>query len=248
MTTAYRRLLLKLSGEGLAGENGYGIHPGVIGGLADQIREVHELGVQISLVLGGGNIIRGLSAAAAGMDRAQADYMGMLASVINSMALQDALEKMGVPTRVQTAIEIAQVAEPYIRRRAVRHLEKGRLVIFAAGTGNPYFTTDTAAALRAAEIQAEVVMKATQVDGIYSADPATDPAARRYTELSFADALQRDLRFMDQTAIALCRENDLPIIVFDMGVRGNILKAVRGERVGTIVRESLEGTEGDSRH
>ena len=236
MSIAYRRLLLKLSGEGLAGEDGYGIHPGVIGGLAEQIREVHALGTQISIVIGGGNIIRGMTAAAQGMDRAQADYMGMLASVINAMALQDALEKADVPTRVQTAIEIAQVAEPYIRRRAVRHLEKGRLVIFAAGTGNPYFTTDTAAALRAAEIGAEVVMKATQVDGVYSADPARVASAERYEQLTFDEALRRDLRFMDQSAIALCRENDLPIRVFDMGVRGNILKAVRGETVGTLVR------------
>ncbi len=186
-------------------------------------------------MIGGGNIIRGMTAAAQGMDRAQADYMGMLASVINAMALQDALEKQGVATRVQTAIVIAQVAEPYIRRRAMRHMEKGRIVIFAAGTGNPYFTTDTAAALRAAEVHAEVVMKATQVDGVYSADPHKDPNAQRYEELSFAEALQRDLRFMDQTAIALCRENDLPIHLFDMRVRGNIMKAVRGERVGTIV-------------
>jgi len=237
VSAVYRRLLLKLSGEGLAGEDGFGIHPGVIGGIAEQIREVHELGVQISLVIGGGNIIRGMSAAAGGMDRAQADYMGMLASVINAMALQDALEKQGVTTRVQTAIEIAQVAEPYIRRRAVRHLEKGRIVIFAAGTGNPYFTTDTAAALRAAEIHADIVMKATQVDGVYSADPATDSEALRYDELTFAESLQRDLRFMDQAAIALCRENGLPIRVFDMSVRGNILKAVRGERVGTLVRD-----------
>ena len=237
MSTAYRRLLLKLSGEGLAGPEGFGIHPGVIAGIAEQVREVHDLGVEVSLVIGGGNIIRGMSAAAAGMDRAQADYMGMLASVINGMALQDALEKQGVTTRMQTAIEIAQVAEPYIRRRAMRHLEKGRIVIFAAGTGNPYFTTDTAAALRAAEIQADVVMKATQVDGVYSADPAIDPEAVRYDELSFSESLQRGLRFMDQTAIALCRENDLPIMVFDMSVRGNILKAVRGEKVGTLVRD-----------
>jgi len=236
--TAYRRLLLKLSGEGLAGEDGFGIHPGVIGGIADQIRDVYELGTQVSLVIGGGNIIRGMTAAAQGMDRAQADYMGMLASVINAMALQDALEKAGVPTRVQTAIEIAQVAETYIRRRAMRHLEKGRIVIFAAGTGNPFFTTDTAAALRAAEIGADVVMKATQVDGVYSADPSLDPNAVRYSELTFAEALQKDLRFMDQAAIALCRENDLPIVVFDMGVKGNILKAVRGEKVGTLVRDA----------
>ena len=240
MTTGYRRLLIKLSGEGLAGEDGFGIHPGVIGGIAEQIREVFALGTQISLVIGGGNIIRGMTAAAQGMDRAQADYMGMLASVINAMALQDALEKVGVPTRVQTAIEIAQVAETYIRRRAMRHLEKGRIVIFAGGTGNPFFTTDTAAALRAAEIGADVVMKATQVDGVYSADPAKDPKAVRYSELTFAEALQRDLRFMDQAAIALCRENRLPIVVFDMGVKGNILKAVRGESVGTLVRDAGE--------
>ena len=239
MTTAYRRLLLKLSGEGLAGEDGFGFHPSLIAAIAEQVREVHELGVQISLVIGGGNIVRGLTAAEQGMDRAQADYMGMLASVINAMALQDALEKAGVATRVQTAIEIAQVAEPYIRRRAIRHLEKGRIVIFAGGTGNPYFTTDTAAALRAAEIDAEIVMKATQVDGVYNADPNRDPKAVRFDELSFAEALQRDLRFMDQSAIALCRENKLPIVVFDMGVRGNILKAVRGERVGTMVREKV---------
>ena len=235
MATGYRRILLKLSGEGLAGDDGFGIHPGLIADIAGQVREVHELGTEICIVIGGGNIIRGMTAASQGMDRAQADYMGMLASVINAMALQDALEKQGIPTRVQTAIEIAQVAEPYIRRRAMRHMEKGRLVIFAAGTGNPYFTTDTAAALRAAEVQAEIVMKATQVDGVYSADPHKDPNAVRYEELSFAEALQRDLRFMDQTAIALCRENDLPILIFDMGVRGNIMKAVRGERVGTIV-------------
>ena len=240
MTTGYRRLLLKLSGEGLAGEEGFGIHPGVIGGIAEQIREIHALGIQISLVIGGGNIIRGMTAASQGMDRSQADYMGMLASVINAMALQDALEKAGVPTRVQTAIEIAQVAETYIRRRAIRHLEKGRIVIFAGGTGNPFFTTDTAAALRAAEIGADVVMKATQVDGVYSADPAKDPSAVRYTELTFAEALQRDLRFMDQAAISLCRENDLPIVVFDMGVQGNILKAVRGESVGTLVRDTQQ--------
>ena len=235
MATGYRRILLKLSGEGLAGDDGFGIHPGLINDIAAQVREVHELGTEICIVIGGGNIIRGMTAAAQGMDRAQADYMGMLASVINAMALQDSLEKQGVATRVQTAIVIAQVAEPYIRRRAMRHMEKGRIVIFAAGTGNPYFTTDTAAALRAAEVQADVVMKATQVDGVYSADPHKDPNAQRYEELSFAEALQRDLRFMDQTAIALCRENDLPIHLFDMRVRGNIMKAVRGERVGTIV-------------
>ena len=238
MTTGYRRLLLKLSGEGLAGSEGFGIQPTVIGGIAEQIREIHDLGIQISLVVGGGNIIRGITAASQGMDRAQADYMGMLASVINAMALQDALEKVGVPTRVQTAIEISQVAETYIRRRAIRHLEKGRIVIFAGGTGNPFFTTDTAAALRAAEIGADIVMKATQVDGVYSADPTKDPSAVRYAKLTFAETLQRDLRFMDQAAISLCRENNLPILVFDMGVKGNILKAVRGETVGTLVRDT----------
>jgi uridylate kinase len=238
VTTGYRRILLKLSGEGLAGDDGFGIHPGLIADIAGQVREVHELGTEICIVIGGGNIIRGMTAAAQGMDRAQADYMGMLASIINAMALQDALEKHGVATRVQTAIPVAEVAEPYIRRRAMRHMEKGRIVIFAAGTGNPYFTTDTAAALRAAEVHADVVMKATQVDGVYSADPHKDPTAQRYEELSFAEALQRDLRFMDQTAIALCRENDLPIHRFDMRVRGNIMKAVRGERVGTIVGRS----------
>lgn len=238
MATGYRRILLKLSGEGLAGDDGFGIHPGLIADIADQVREVHELGTEICIVIGGGNIIRGMTAAAQGMDRAQADYMGMLASIINAMALQDAFEKLGVATRVQTAIPVAEVAEPYIRRRAMRHMEKGRIVIFAAGTGNPYFTTDTAAALRAAEVHADVVMKATQVDGVYSADPHKDPTAQRYEDLSFAEALQRDLRFMDQTAIALCRENDLPIHLFDMRVRGNIMKAVRGERVGTIVGRS----------
>jgi uridylate kinase len=238
VATGYRRILLKLSGEGLAGDDGFGIHPGLIADIADQVREVHELGTEICIVIGGGNIIRGMTAAAQGMDRAQADYMGMLASIINAMALQDALEKLEVATRVQTAIPVAEVAEPYIRRRAMRHMEKGRIVIFAAGTGNPYFTTDTAAALRAAEVHADVVMKATQVDGVYSADPHKDPTAQRYEELSFAEALQRDLRFMDQTAIALCRENDLPIHLFDMRVRGNIMKAVRGERVGTIVGRS----------
>ena len=238
MATGYRRILLKLSGEGLAGDDGFGIHPGLIADIADQVREVHALGTEICIVIGGGNIIRGMTAAAQGMDRAQADYMGMLASIINAMALQDALEKLSVATRVQTAIPVAEVAEPYIRRRAMRHMEKGRIVIFAAGTGNPYFTTDTAAALRAAEVHADVVMKATQVDGVYSADPHKDPTAQRYEELSFAEALQRDLRFMDQTAIALCRENDLPIHLFDMRVRGNIMKAVRGERVGTIVGRS----------
>ena len=235
MKAAYRRMLLKLSGEGLAGVEGEGIDPAVIGEVAHQIKDVHALGVQIGIVVGGGNIIRGMSAANQGMDRAQADYMGMLASIINAMALQDALEKVGIQTRVQTALEIQQVAEPYIRRRAIRHLEKGRVVVFGGGTGNPFFTTDSAAALRAAEIGAEVILKATQVDGVYDADPAKHEAATRFDKLGFEEAMQRNLQFMDQAAIALCRENDLPIVVFDMGVEGNIEKVARGESVGTIV-------------
>ena len=236
MRPAYRRLLLKLSGEGLAGEDGHGIHPGVISGVARQIKAVHDLGVEIGIVVGGGNIIRGMAAANQGMDRAQADYMGMLGGVINAMALQDALEKQGLSTRVLTALEIKQVAELYIRRRAIRHLEKKRVVVFGGGTGNPFFTTDTAAALRAAEIGAEVILKATQVDGVYSADPAREPSAVRYDELSFDEAISRNLAFMDQTAIALCRENGLPIVVFDMSVDGNIVKVASGERIGTVVR------------
>jgi len=233
----FGRLLLKLSGEGLAGDEGFGISPTVIAGIAEQIRDVHELGVELSIVIGGGNIIRGMTAASQGMDRANADYMGMLASVINAMALQDSLEKVGVDTRVLSALEIKQVAELYIRRRAVRHMEKGRVVIFGGGTGNPYFTTDTAAALRAAEIQAEVILKATQVDGVYSSDPRQDPSAVRYETLSFKEAMQKNLQFMDQAAIALCRENDLPIVVFDMGQTGNIKKVVLGQSVGTLVNE-----------
>ena len=238
MTAVYKRLLLKLSGEMLAGDQGTGIHPAVIGGIAEEVRTVHSLGVEVSIVIGGGNMIRGITAASQGMDRANADYMGMLASVINAMALQDALEKVGLETRVLTAIEIAQVAEPYIRRKAVRHLEKGRIVIFGGGTGNPYFSTDTAAALRAAEIHAEVVLKATKVDGIYNADPEKDKDAVRYDRLSYDRAIREDLRFMDQTAIALCRENNLPIVLFDMNVPGNIHKVVLGEAVGTTVAVS----------
>jgi uridylate kinase len=233
----FGRLLLKLSGEGLAGDEGFGISPTVIAGIAEQIRDVHQLGVELSIVIGGGNIIRGMTAASQGMDRANADYMGMLASVINAMALQDSLEKVGVDTRVLSALEINQVAELYIRRRAVRHMEKGRVVIFGGGTGNPYFTTDTAAALRAAEIHAEVILKATQVDGVYSSDPRQDPSAVRYEKLSFKEAMQKNLQFMDQAAIALCRENDLPIVVFDMGQTGNVKKVVLGQSVGTLVNE-----------
>jgi len=233
----YKRLLLKLSGEGLAGEDGAGINPGVIGRVAEQIRDVHALGVQVSIVIGGGNIIRGMTAASQGMDRANADYMGMLGSVINAMALQDALEKAGIVTRVLAALEIKQVAELYIRRRAIRHLEKKRVVIFGGGTGNPFFTTDTAAALRAAEVGAEVILKATQVDGVYSADPAIQKEAVRYEQLSFDEAMRENLQFMDQAAIALCRENGLPIVVFDMSVEGNIRKVASGERVGTVVSD-----------
>jgi len=234
---AYRRLLLKLSGEGLAGEDGHGIHPGVIAGIAGQIKAVHDLGIEVGIVVGGGNIIRGMAAANQGMDRANADYMGMLGSVINAMALQDALEKAGIVTRVLAALEIKQVAELYIRRRAIRHLEKKRVVIFGGGTGNPFFTTDTAAALRAAEVGAEVILKATQVDGVYSADPAIQKEAVRYEQLSFDEAMRENLQFMDQAATALCRENGLPIVVFDMSVEGNIRKVASGERVGTVVRD-----------
>jgi len=235
VSTKYQRVLLKLSGEGLAGEEGFGICPGIIGQIAKDIQQVHSLGVQIGLVIGGGNISRGMTAAAQGMDRANADYMGMLASVINAMALQDALERAGVTTRVLTAFEIKALAEPYIRRRAVRHLEKGRIVIFAGGTGNPYFTTDTAAVLRANEVGAEVVLKATNVDGVYDADPKVDPSAKRFAHVTYDEAIQQNLRFMDQTAIALCRENKLPIVVFDMSRPGNILRVMAGESVGTIV-------------
>jgi len=232
---SYKRLLLKLSGEMLAGDQGTGINPAVLSGIAKEVQKVHGLGVQVSIVIGGGNVIRGITAASHGMDRSNADYMGMLASVINAMALQDALEKNEMPTRVLTALEITQVAEPYIRRRAVRHLEKGRIVIFGGGTGNPYFSNDTAAALRAAEIHADAVLKATKVDGVYDSDPEKNADAKRYDTLSYGRAIRENLRFMDQAAIALCRENQLPIVVFDMNVPGNILKVVCGESVGTVI-------------
>jgi uridylate kinase len=235
---AYRRVLVKLSGGRLANEGGYGISPSVIGGIARDLREVHELGTQICVVIGGGNVIRGIQAAAQGLDRASADYMGMLASVINALALQDVLEREGLATRVLAALEIHSVAEPYIRRRAVRHLEKGRLVVCAGGTGNPYFSTDTAAALRAAELDCEVILMAKQgVDGVYDADPKLDPSASRYEHLSFDEAIARNLRVMDQTALALCRENGIPITVFDSGVSGNIQKVASGEKIGTSVGE-----------
>ena len=233
----FQRVLLKLSGEVLAGEGRFGIQPSVLRELAEEIRDVKSDGADLGIVIGGGNIIRGVSAANEGMDRATADYMGMMASVMNAVALQDALEKLGMSTRVLSALDIREVAEPYIRRRAVRHLEKGRIVIFAGGTGNPYFTTDTAAALRAAEIGADAVLKATKVDGVYSADPAKVASASRYERLTYDDVMKQGLAFMDQAAIALCRENGLPIVVFDMTVPGNIRKVVAGESIGTIISD-----------
>jgi uridylate kinase len=232
----YKRILLKLSGEALAGQQGYGIDPDIIMGIAREIREVVDLGVQLAIVIGGGNIFRGLAASSAGMDRASADYMGMLATVMNSLALQDALEKAGVITRVQSAIEMQAIAEPYIRRRAVRHLEKGRVVIFGAGTGNPFFTTDTAASLRAIEIGAEIILKATKVDGVYNADPAKDKNAVKYDQLSYLDVLKQGLEVMDSTATSLCMDNDLPILVFDLTTSGNIQRVVCGEQIGTVVK------------
>lgn len=232
----FKRVLLKLSGEALMGDAGYGVDPKVLNSLADQVRAVCDGGIELAIVVGGGNIFRGMAASSSGMDRAQADYMGMLATVMNGLALQDSLERHGVYTRVMSAIEMQQIAEPYIRRRAVRHMEKGRVVIFAAGTGNPYFTTDTTAALRALEINADAVMKATKVDGVYDADPKTHPDAKKFDELTYIDVLNRGLQVMDSTAISLCMDNELPIIVFNMEVPGNIERALRGDKVGTIVR------------
>jgi uridylate kinase len=228
-------VLLKISGEALAGPAAYGIDPGVLGALAQEVKEVHALGCELALVIGGGNIFRGIAASTRGVERATADYMGMLATVINALALQDALEKLGVATRVLSAIEMQQVAEPYIRRRATRHLEKGRVVIFAAGTGNPFFTTDTAASLRAMEIGAEVIFKATKVDGVYDADPLKTPGAKRFEELTYIDVLNRQLQVMDATAISLCMDNALPIVVFNMMQPGNVARAVCGARIGTLV-------------
>jgi uridylate kinase len=232
----YRRILLKLSGEALAGELAYGISTDVVRFIAEEVRDVHHLGVQIGMVIGGGNIFRGVEASVKGMDRSSADYMGMLATVINGLALQDALEKVGVDTRVQTAIEMREVAEPFIRRRAMRHLEKGRVVIFVGGTGNPYFTTDTAAALRAMEINADVVFKATKVDGVYTADPKKDPTATKFDELTSLEVLSRRLKVMDSTAISLCMDNGFPIVVFNLLEKGRLRQLVFGERVGTLVR------------
>ena len=236
----YRRIVLKVSGEALAGDLGYGIAPAVLERIAAEVREVAALGVQVAIVIGGGNIFRGVAASADGMDRATADYMGMLATVINALALQDALEKAGLQTRVLSAIDMRAVAEPYIRRRAIRHLEKGRIVIFAAGTGNPFFTTDTAGALRAVEIGADAIMKATKVDGIYSADPARDPSAKRLPRLTYIEVLNRGLQVMDATAISLCMDNKLPIVVFDLTRPGNIKRIVQGEPVGSIVAQAAE--------
>ena len=234
-TPAYKRILLKLSGEALMGDQSYGIDPAVATQIAKDVAEIQALGVETAIVIGGGNIFRGVAASARGMDRATADYMGMLATVINALALQDALEQLSLPTRVITAIEMRAVAEPFIRRRAIRHLEKGRVVIFAAGTGNPYFTTDTAAALRAMEIKAEVILKGTKVDGVYTADPMLDPAATKYPTISYLQVLERQLKVMDATAISLCMDNKLPIVVFNLREPGNVRRVVMGETIGTTV-------------
>ncbi len=234
--TRYKRVLLKLSGEALAGDKAFGISPDVIERIANEVKVVHELGVEIAIVLGGGNIFRGIAGTAQGMDRSTSDYMGMLATVINSLALQDCLEKLGVYTRVMSAIEMHQLCEQYIRRRAVRHLEKSRVVIFAAGTGNPFFTTDTAASLRAMEVGAEVIMKATKVDGVFDADPMKVPGAKMYKSLDYIDVLKDNLKVMDSTAISLCMDHDLPILVFNLNTEGNFKRVVLGEEIGTFVR------------
>src|SRR3954466_11976829 len=234
----FKRILLKLSGEALMGDTGFGIEPATLENIASEVAEVRALGVEVAIVIGGGNIFRGLAASAHGMDRASADYMGMLATVMNSLALQDALERTDVSTRVLSAIAVKELAEPYIRRRAMRHLEKGRVVIFGAGTGNPYFTTDTAASLRAMEIHADVLMKATKVDGVYDKDPVKHPDAKRFHRLTYIEVLQRNLKVMDSTAISLCRDNKLAIVVFDLRQRGNIRRVVMGEPIGTLVAAS----------
>jgi uridylate kinase len=232
---AYKRILLKLSGEALLGAKEYGVDTSVVNSVANEISEVHSLGIECAVVIGGGNIFRGVSASAGGMDRATADYVGMLATVINSLMLQDALEKTGVATRVMSALEIKELAEPYIRRRAVRHLEKGRVIIFAAGTGNPYFTTDTAASLRAMEIHADVILKGTKVDGVYDRDPMKDASAVRYKRLKYIDVLKQGLKVMDTTAISMCMDNKMPIVVFNIKGKGNLLRVVKGEGIGTTV-------------
>ncbi len=237
MEPTYRTIMLKLSGEALLGEREFGVDPDVLDVLSSEIKEVKEMGVKVAIVIGGGNIFRGIEGSARGMERATADYVGMLATVLNALMLQDALEKRGLEVRVVSAIEMKEVAEPYIRRKAIRHLEKGRVVIFAAGTGNPYFTTDTAASLRAMEMHADVIIKATKVDGVYDKDPEKDPSAIKYDELTYTDVINRDLRVMDTTAVALCRENKLPIIVYNLKKKGNILKILQNEKIGTIIRE-----------
>ncbi len=231
----YKKILLKLSGEALMGDKSYGLDPETVQFMAAEIKKVYDMGVQISVVIGGGNIFRGVEASLKGMERASADYMGMLATVINALALQNSLEKLGLQTRVQSAIEMRELAEPYIRRKAVRHLEKGRIVIFAAGTGNPYFTTDTAAALRAMEIGAQVILKGTKVDGVYTADPVKDPSAKKYDVISYFDVIKQDLKVMDSTAISLCMDNNLPIVVFDIRKTDNIRNLLRGQKIGTTV-------------
>ena len=236
MIPKYKRVLLKLSGEALMGNKNFGLDPEVIEAYAQDIKSITELGVQVAIVIGGGNIYRGMNESETGIERAHGDYMGMLATVINGMAMQAMLEKIGVYTRLQSAIKMEQIAEPYIRRRAIRHVEKGRVVIFGAGTGNPYFTTDTAGSLRAIEINADVILKGTRVDGIYSADPEKDPTAKKYNVITFQECISKNLRVMDMTAFTLCMENNLPIIVFDMNKPGNLLKVVTGDKVGTLVR------------
>jgi uridylate kinase len=243
----YKRILLKLSGEALMGDQGYGVDPATLERVATEIKDVHDLGVEVAIVVGGGNIFRGVALSAKGMDRASADYMGMLATVINALALQDALEKQGVFTRVMSAIEMHEVAEPFIRRRAIRHVEKGRVVIFAAGTGNPYFTTDSAAALRALEIRADAILKATKVDGIYTADPAKDATATMLESLTYLDVIQLDLQVMDTSAISLCRERGVPIHVFNLYEHGNIVRVVCGEKVGSKVCAERSATEREAR-
>lgn len=238
MQPKYKRILLKLSGESLMGNNSFGLDPEVLSRYANEIKKITSLGVEVALVIGGGNIYRGMNEAETGIERAHGDYMGMLATVINGMALQSGLEKVGLFTRLLTAIKMEQIAEPYIRRRAIRHLEKRRVVIFGAGTGNPYFTTDTAGSLRAIEIGADVILKGTRVDGIYTADPEKDPNATRYEKISFADCIRQQLNIMDMTAFTLCQENNLPIIVFDMNKPDNLLKLIMGEKVGTLVSNS----------
>jgi uridylate kinase len=240
----YHRILLKLSGEALLGERQYGVDPAFCAFVAQQVAAVHQMGVQVGIVVGGGNIFRGLAASAKGMDRATGDYIGMLATVMNGLALQDAIERAGIPVRVMSAISMNEIAEPYIRRRAVRHLEKGRVAIFVAGTGNPYFTTDTAAALRAVEIGAEVLLKATKVDGVYDADPVTVPTATRYDHLSYQDVLRDQLKVLDAAAVSLCSENSMPIVVFDLNAPDNVTRVARGEHVGTLIAAKPDGVTG----